>query len=114
MSVPRRFYGPALVATGPTTLYTVAAGTSQVIRLIHVANTSGTAATLTVSIGADAAGTRVIAAESILANATKEYWLYEPAVAAEIVTASAGTNNVLNITISGDHGVIGEFGIGVA
>lgn len=102
----RRVYGPAQVATGPTTIYTVpsVAGSVQklVIRLISVTNTTGSAATLTMSIGADAAGTRFITALSIPANAY--YPIYGPFVleGGEILTASTGTNNALVITVEGD------------
>jgi hypothetical protein len=66
---PKRIVGPALVATGPTTVYTVPALTKAVIRHIHVSNPSGSPVTLTLSIGADAAGTRLMSTYSIPAAA---------------------------------------------
>ena len=111
--IPKRLVGPAQVATGPTTVYTVPAVTKTIIRHIHVQNPSGSPVTLTLSIGADAAATRLIATYSIPAaaagvtNSMQDYYWYVPMEAAEILTLSAGTNNILVITISGDELVLG-------
>lgn len=106
---PKRLVGPAAVATGPTTVYTVPALTKTILRHIHVQNPSASAVTLTLSIGADAAGTRLIAAYSIpaagagIVNSMQDYYWYVIMDAAEILTLSAGTNNILVITIDGDE-----------
>lgn len=111
--IPKRLYGPALVATGPATVYTVPALTKTIIRHIHVSNPSGSAVTLTMSIGADAAGTRLLGAYSIPAAAAgvsdnvRDFFYYQVMDAAEILTLSAGTNNILVITINGDEIVLG-------
>lgn len=111
--IPKRLYGPAAVATGPTTVYTVPALTKTIIRHIRVSNPSGSAVTLTVSVGADAAGTRIMSAYSIPAAAAgvtdsvRDIFLYLIVDAAEIVTLSAGTNNILVIVINGDEIVLG-------
>ncbi len=102
MRAPTRFYGPALVATGPATVYTVPATSLGVLRHIHIANTTAGAVTFTLSIGSDAAGTRLFPAYSIAAGAILDHWCYYPAAAAEIVQVGAGTNNILTLTISGD------------
>jgi hypothetical protein len=97
----KRIYGPALVATGPTTVVTVPALTQYVITGMTIMNQTGTAATITITIGADAAGTRFIATKSIPAND----YIYIPGPlpveTAEIITLSTGTNNALNIVIGG-------------
>lgn len=111
--IPSRLYGPALIATGPATVYTVPAGEAAVLRHIHVSNPSGSIVTLTLSIGADAAGTRlwqtynIPAAGAGVTDSVRDIPVYIPMAAAEILTLSAGTNNILNITISGERIVLG-------
>lgn len=108
-TTPKRLYGPALVATGPATVYTVPAVTKTIIRWIHVSNPSASPVTLTLSVGADAAGTRlwqtysIPAAAAGVTDSVREFPVYLPLVAAEIIQLSAGTNNILNITITGDE-----------
>jgi len=110
---PKRLYGPALVATGPATVYTVPALTKTILRQIHVSNPSGAPVTLTASIGADAAATRLLGAYSIPAAAAgvtdsvRDIFLYIPMEAAEILQLAAGTNNILNVVISGDECTLG-------
>ncbi len=111
--IPKRLVGPALVATGPTTVYTVPALTKTIIRHIHVQNPSAAAVTLTLSIGASAAGTRLIETFSIPAlaagvfNNMLDFYWYQIMDAAEVLQLAAGTNNILVITISGDEIVLG-------
>src|SRR5258705_5179440 len=104
---PKRIVGPALIATGPTTVYTVPALTKTIIRHIHIQNPSASPVTYTLSIGADAAGTRLFQTFSIPAAAAgvtdsvRDHYWYQVMDAAEILTLSAGTNNILTATISG-------------
>jgi hypothetical protein len=111
--IPKRLAGPALVATGPTTIYTVPALTKTVIRYIHISNPTGSAVTFSLSVGADAAGTRLYQTYSIPAAAAGvtgsvlQLWFYLVMDAAEILTVSASTNNVLTITVDGDEIVLG-------
>jgi len=110
---PKRLYGPAQVATGPATVYTVPALTKSVLRYIHVSNPSASPVTLTLSIGADGAATRLYQTYSIPAAAAgvtdsvRQIWLYMIMDAAEILTLSAGTNNILVIVINGDEITLG-------
>ena len=110
---PKRLVGPALIATGPTTVYTVPAVTKTILREIHISNPSGSPVTFTLSIGADAAATRLWSAYSIPAAAAgvtdsvRDIFVYIPMEAAEILTLSAGTNNILDITITGDELTLG-------
>jgi hypothetical protein len=97
-----RFAGPALVTNSAATKYTVSSGESIVVRHIHVSNTTAGAVTFTLSIGTDAAGTRLFDAYSLAAGAVLDHWCYYPMVAAEIIQAVAGTTNILTLTISGD------------
>lgn len=111
--IPKRLYGPAQVATGPATVYTVPALTKTIIRHLRISNPSASPVTLTLSVGADAAGTRLYSAYSIPAaaagvtNSVQDIFLYLIMDAAEILTLSAGTNNILVIVIDGDEIVLG-------
>ena len=111
--VATRIVGPALIATGPTTIYTVPALSKTVLRLIHIQNPSGSAVTFSISIGADAAATRIFQTYSVPAAAAgvtdsvRDIWLYIPMEVGEILTASAGTNNILTITVSADVYTLG-------
>lgn len=111
--IPVRFYGPALIATGPATVYTVPAGEKAVLRFIHVSNPSGAPVTFTKSIGADAAATRlwqtysIPAAAAGVSDSVRSIPVYIPLEAGEIIQLSAGTNNVLTITLAGERIVLG-------
>jgi hypothetical protein len=106
---PLRLAGPAQVSNAAATKYTVPATTKTIVRHIHVQNPSGSAVTFTMSIGTDAAGTRIFDAYSIPAAAAGvtgsviDYWCYFILEAAEIIQAFAGTNNILTLTIDGDE-----------
>jgi len=111
--IPKRLVGPAQVATGPTTVYTVPALTKTIIRHIHVSNPSASPVTLTLSIGADGVTTRLMTTFSIPAaaagvtNSIQDIFWYQIMDAAEILTLSAGTNNILVIVVNGDEIVLG-------
>lgn len=97
-----RVAGPALVTNAAATKYTVPASTTLKIQNIHVQNPGGgTAATFTLSIGADAAGTRLY--DAITIQPGQPFDAYGPfyATAGEIIQALSGANNVLTLTISG-------------
>ena len=109
----KRLYGPAQVATGPTTIYTVPASTRTMIRHVHVNNPSASPVTFTLSIGADGATTRLFDAFSIPAksagvmNSYLDFYWEQDMEAAEILTVSAGTNNILVLTINGYEFTLG-------
>lgn len=111
--IPKRLFGPALLTAATATKYTVPAGTKTVIRHIHISNNSGAAVGVTISIGADAAGTRILDNYSIPAAAAGApgsvvdlygSWVLE---AAEIIAAFASTTNVINLTLNGEENVLG-------
>jgi hypothetical protein len=95
-----RVVGPILLTNSSVTLYTVPSSTTAILRSIHIANTSGSAATVKLSIGADAAGTRLLGDYSIAANATYDWSGFIPLAAAETFRGQSGTTNVLTITVS--------------
>jgi hypothetical protein len=110
---PKRLVGPALVATGPTTVYTVPAVTKTILRHIHIQNPSASPVTISASIGADAAGTRILDAFSVPAAAAGvtasviDFFCYYVMEATEILQLKAGTNNILTITVNGDEITLG-------
>jgi hypothetical protein len=111
--IPKRLYGPAQVATGPATVYTVPALTKTIIRQIHVSNPSASPVTLTLSVGADGVTTRLFSTYSIpaaaagITDSVRDIFMYLIMDAAEILTLSAGTNNILVIVVTGDEIVLG-------
>jgi hypothetical protein len=105
--IPKRLAGPAQVSNAAATKYTVPALTKTIIRHVHVENPSGAIVTFTMSIGADAAATRLFDAYSIAATSVFDHFCYYVVDAAEIVQALAGTNNILTLTIDGDEIVLG-------
>ncbi len=99
----KRLAGPAQVSNSASTKYTVPGATTAVVRHIHVQNPSGSAVTFTMSIGANAAGTRIFDALSIPANSERSFWGPYTLVAAEIIQALAGTTNVLTLVVDGEE-----------
>ena len=104
--IPKRLYGPAQIATGPTTVYTVPALTKTIIRQLHINNPSVSPVTLTLSIGTDATGTRLYSTWAISPGPIDIFW-YQIMDAAEILQLAVGTTNVLVIVINGDEIVLG-------
>lgn len=105
--IAKRLAGPALVTNSTATKYTVPALTKTIVRHIHIQNPSGSAVTFTMSIGADAAATRIFDAYSIGAGTILDHFCYYVADVAEIIAAHAGTTNILTLTIDGDEIVLG-------
>jgi hypothetical protein len=104
---PKRLAGPAQVSNAAATKYTVPASTKTVLRSIHVQNPSGSPVDFTLSIGTDAAATRIYDGLSIPADSERTFWCYHVLEAAEIVQAFAGTNNILTLTLDGDEITLG-------
>lgn len=100
---PKRLAGPALVSNAAATKYTAPALTTAVVRMIQVSNPTASVVDLTLSIGADAAGTRIFDGYPIPADSVFPFHCYHVLAAAEIIQAFAGTNNVLTLTIEGDE-----------
>lgn len=100
---PTRLAGPAVVTDAAATKYTVPGATITVVRHIHISNPTGSPVTFTLSIGSDAAGTRLFDAHTIPANSVFDHYCYHVLTAAEIIQALAGTDSVLTLTINGDE-----------
>jgi len=97
----KRLAGPSSLTNSASTVYTVPAATTTVVRDITVANVTGSAATFTMSIGSDAAGTRLFSAVSIPANSTFQRTGNIVLAATEVIQAYSGTNAALTLTLSG-------------
>src|SRR5215831_5214334 len=101
--IPKRLAGPALLTNAAATKYTVPATTKTIVRHIHVENPTGAPVTFTLSIGADAAATRLFDAFSIAAGAVLDHFCYYVLETTEIIQSFAGTTNVMTLTIDGDE-----------
>ena len=90
--------------TTDTLLYTVPGATKTVVRGIHVANTTGSAATITLgldSAAALAAANHFLSAVSVPANGTYDWSGFQVLNAAETIRALQGTSTALTVHISG-------------
>ncbi len=105
--IAKRLAGPAQVSNAAATKYTVPALTKTIVRHVHVQNPSASAVTFTMSIGADAAATRLFDVYSIPAATVLDHFCFYVLEAAEIIQALAGTNNILTLTIDGEESVLG-------
>lgn len=96
-----RFYGPALLTGSAATLYTVPTGKIARVLHTHASNPSASEVDLNLSIGTDAAATRVyddfpISADSVESN-------YDPydLAAGDTIQGWAGTAGTVVLTITG-------------
>jgi hypothetical protein len=89
--------------TSDTLLYTAPAG-GAIVRNIHVANETASAATVTLSLNAGAslaAGKHFLSAVSIPANSAYDWSGFKVLDAAGTIRALQGTNNALTVSIDG-------------
>jgi hypothetical protein len=98
---PARLYGPARPTNAAADAYTSPAATITTIGKISVANPTASDVTYTLSVGADAAGTRVLDAIVIPAGTCQVFELGLVLAAAEKVQHFAGTTAVLNVVMDG-------------
>lgn len=105
--LPARLYGPTSVTAAAATVITVPAGHTYIVRHLHLTNTTGSAATITASIGVDAATTELFTAKSVAANDVYDWFGLLVLTAAETLRTLSGTNNALTLTINGDDYTIG-------
>ena len=104
MATPIRLAGPAQLANSATTIYTVPSTTIARVRWIKVQNPpGGSTRTFTLSVGADAAGTRIIDAKSLDPGEEYERFVDFAMTDAEIIQAFASAAAELVIIIGGDE-----------
>lgn len=104
--IPKRLFGPAQLTNAAATKYTVPAATKTILRHIHIEN-PGAAVTLTMSIGADAAGTRIFDAYPIGATTVFDHFCYYVMDIAEVLQAFASVTTQLVLTVDGDEIILG-------
>lgn len=102
----KRLAGPLLVTNAVVTRYTVPALTKTIIRHIHISN-PGASITLDMSIGADAAATRIFDDFPVPATNVYDWYGYVVMDAAEILQTLASVTNQITITIFGDEITLG-------
>lgn len=98
----RRLHGPAPVSNAAANKYTAITGVRAVVRHIHVSNTGAGPVNFTLSIGADAAGTRIFDAYPIAAGSVLDHYCIYALEPAEVIEAFASVNAQLVLTIDGD------------
>lgn len=98
---PKNLIGPAAALTSSVTSYTSPAGGFGIIRTIFATSANGS--TLTVALGADAAGTRLINGVTLGTNVpyVLNGWIITPTNSAHAIDATSnatGTNCLCNIS----------------
>jgi len=101
-TVNKRIVGPALLTNAAATKYTCGV-TRTTIRRIRVNNPSGGAVGFTLSIGADAAGTRLWDAASIPSGGSINDYGPLTLENGDIIQALGSSTNVLVLTINGEE-----------
>lgn len=107
----KRTFGPlALTTTLTTNVYNnTSALIYDVIRHIHIANKTGSAATFTLYLGAtgaNTAGTELWLAQSIAANSEFNWYCMLKMVSTDFLVGGSGTATALTITAMGEQFVV--------
>lgn len=98
----KRLLGPTTLTTSASSaLYTVPTGKSTIIKQIVATNTSASAATFTLYIGAATASNAIFSGTSVSANDSLVINLSQVLASTEEVRALASANSAINLTISG-------------
>lgn len=103
MAVTQVRIGPAQTPNTATTVYTVPSGARALIRDIHIFNPSGSSVNFTMSIGADAAGTRLYDAFPIGTISSFDRGCYIELAAGEVVQLKSGTGSTIVHCITVDE-----------
>lgn len=97
--------GPAYVASTAADLYVASANTVARVTLIHLVNTSGSARTVSIYVGAtggSAGGTELLGTYSIAANDYAQVWLNGLALtSSQFITGVASAASAVTCTIHG-------------
>lgn len=96
-----RLYGPAQPGTVTGVLYTVPGATDAVVKQIVVANTTASAATITLGINGSTAALAILFEVDVEPNETYTLDTSIPLSAAETINGLQGTGSALTVTISG-------------
>jgi hypothetical protein len=97
----KRLSGPALLTAAAATQYTAPAATTTTLRNIHVCNGTGAARKFTLSIGTDAAGTRLFDGLQIPSYDAFDWSGCIVMNATEILQAFCDVTTSITLTVSG-------------
>lgn len=98
--VPSRLAGPALVDATSEVIYTCPANRRAIVRHVWIMN-PGAAATFRMSIGADAAATRIYDGVSIAEDVPRNDHVYFVLEAGDTLEASSSADDQMVVVISG-------------
>lgn len=99
----KRLSGPTQITNAAVTQYTVPASTVAIVQHIHVSNPSANPVGFTLSLGADAAATRLYDAYSIPAGTVLDVFVKYVMTAAQIIQAFGSVTGILVLTIDGQE-----------
>lgn len=106
----KRISGPAYLANAAANIYTPPASTIfTVVRHLHFANVTGSAATFTVYVGAtggSAGGTELFKTMNLGANSTYDYYCVLPMASTDFLSGLASAASTITITVEGEQGVV--------
>lgn len=107
----KRTVGPvALTTTLTTNVYNQGSALIyDVLKIIQVANKTGSAATFSLwlgATGANAAGTELFSAVSVPANTTSFFYVNIKMTSTEFLVGGAGTTTALTLTVTGEQFVV--------
>lgn len=107
----KRLAGPAYLASSATDIYTPPASTIyNIIRHIHVANVTSSAASFTLYIGAtggSTGGTEIVKAKSVPANDVVDlYFTGLKMTSADFLSGLASGGSTLTIVVMGEQNVV--------
>lgn len=106
--IPRRFAGPAQLSASATTLYTAPTNRRAILRHISVHNPTAGSVDLTMSIGSDAASTRLYDGRPLAPDELISMFVRHPLAPGDTIQAFASSAGALVITLSGDeYGLVG-------
>lgn len=97
----KRLAGPTQLTTSAVAIYTVPANRTTIVKQLVATNTSASAATFTLYIGAATAANAVFNATSVAANDSLVINLSQVLATGEVLRALASANTAINLTISG-------------
>jgi len=108
---PKRTVGPVTLSTTLTTnIYNQASALIyDVLKVLHVCNRTGSAATFSLwlgATGANAAGTELFTAVSVPANTTSLFYINLRMGSTDFLVGGAGTASALTIAVTGEQSVV--------
>lgn len=103
----KRLVGPLQLANAANTEYTVPANTKTIIKAVQFSNPTGGAVTVSVSIGASAAGTRIYDAYSIAAGANVIFYPMWVMDETEILQMFASAATSIVAVVDGEENTLG-------